>query len=41
MMNNIIDGIPDSEVDEVIEAIKKYPLHKLKHFSLFGIFIDE
>ena len=40
-MDDLIGGIPDNDVDEVIEAIKKYPLHKLKHFSLFGIFIDE
>ena len=38
MMNDMIGGIPDRSVNEVIEAIKKHPLHKFKHFSLRGIF---
>ena len=38
MMNDMIGGIPDRSVNEVIEAIKKHPLHQLKSFSLRGIF---
>ena len=37
IIDDVIGGIPDNDVAEVIEAIKNHPLNKLKQFSLISI----